>query len=714
MPTSKILSQVCSIVYTPSRSELNHWLGNVYATRGGAITLKRWNAASARFFSTSIANNNWFRNRRHSISSNVDVEYPRVMGQVRSFSTVLISTNVLRASKPLSRFGAKPTSSPKRDRGGKQRPGAKTRYTSKTVIPTSEPFSDQGSDLSYDNDNRVSTATSTSDSVPHSTTTSSGLTSASEGTGWDYETVDPVTGKSPIDLLYESHLERIQQILERPLPPMPPDGHINPDFFVGFAYYNYRLRDEYRAVIAHELQVPLQAVKLSVAWSGRFDVSRFNQVQKVCGVYLDRGALPGAPTHSLEKQEPQEETDSQLPTAIQDRIAALIRAINARRTQHLLQVQLFQASGAIPEVEFALSRREHRLLSHLHSWIHGNILSRGLAVIVRGGGFENYRNYEQRLSRQVDFSRTDDSGSSDDCSKDNGASLPNRNVSPAQAYKEWVAKEIEVEAQQQRFIDAKWLSQFHSREIVPRQLSIRGLAALVTQAVLRGDVGPVKMPHHREMSPSKESTIDTGAAQRDDQAASSNEENEDGLSGPGVARARTEQDRNKTLLSDDQVSLLRYCQDYLQREVQSNRKVSDSLSGERDVSETSQMPILEARLFSNDDFMRTLEQNMQSIALQWICTIQRALFLNKEGTSVAGGFTSSGVSAIRLPSLFVHRGYAGGLVEMRYLKSNKAAMDALLLHPNDIAMKKAFARRLRSGHQRLRIYEELGSSRPGG
>ncbi|RNC42282.1 hypothetical protein TcCL_NonESM08088 [Trypanosoma cruzi] len=116
-------------------------------------------------------------------------------------------------------------------------------------------------------------------------------TTATTG-GWSYEQVDTRTGRTPLDTLYEERLQRIRAVFESPLPPMPRDGNVSPDFLVGFAHYEYRLRDQYRAVLARALDLPVAAVRLSVAWSGRFDVARFNRVQKVCGVCVASGNTP--------------------------------------------------------------------------------------------------------------------------------------------------------------------------------------------------------------------------------------------------------------------------------------------------------------------------------------------------------------------------------------------------------------------------------------
>uniref|UniRef100_A0A0A9YP30 6-phosphofructokinase n=1 Tax=Lygus hesperus TaxID=30085 RepID=A0A0A9YP30_LYGHE len=62
-----------------------------------------------------------------------------------------------------------------------------------------------------------------------------------------------------------------------------------------------------------------------------------------------------------------------------------------------------------------------------------------------------------------------------------------------------------------------------------------------------------------------------------------------------------------------------------------------------------------------------------------------------------------------LPVLFLHGAYAGGREEMRYLQANKAACDAVILHPHDITMKKEFMKRLQRGRDRLRIHEEMNA-----
>lgn len=128
-----------------------------------------------------------------------------------------------------------------------------------------------------------------------------------EGGGWCLEPdIDPITGESPMEILYSHEQLRYHKLLVCETGELPKeayaDGSISPHFFVGFSHYDYRLRDVYRAVIAKQLSslkdmeepntsssssvLGVQHVQLSVSWSGRFNPKLFHRVQRVCGVRL--------------------------------------------------------------------------------------------------------------------------------------------------------------------------------------------------------------------------------------------------------------------------------------------------------------------------------------------------------------------------------------------------------------------------------------------
>ncbi|KAG8342535.1 hypothetical protein TRVL_06631 [Trypanosoma vivax] len=172
---------------------------------------------------------------------------------------------------------------------------------------------------------------------------SSGGSTLANAMGWCYEEVDPETGRTPLDILYEERLQRIKAVFEHPLPPLPRDGTASPDLLVGFAHYDYRLRDQYRAVIARALDVSVSEVRLSVAWSGRFNVSQFNRVQKVCGVCV-RPSVSAVPSKSSSSSfsrmtaegghQAQEHFDREHD--LSKNIKCLVGAINERKSEMLI------------------------------------------------------------------------------------------------------------------------------------------------------------------------------------------------------------------------------------------------------------------------------------------------------------------------------------------------------------------------------------------
>lgn len=544
-------------------------------------------------------------------------------------------------------------------------------------------------------------------STATTTTATTRATRPPQGMGWQYDEVDPATGDTALDTLYRSHLDRIRRILEQPLPPIPRDGHVHPDFFVGFGHYHHRLRDEYRALIARALQVPVAAVRLSVAWSGRFDVTRFARVQKVCGVSLDRTLLQCADgataAHHSNRQavrsvaecavvgERKAEEEATLPADVTERISAFVATVNTRRSEALLHAQLLQASEAIPEVEFALSRREHRLLSHLHNWLQTKVLRRSLAVVVYGGG---------------EAAASPPSSSSRGCTgtPPPSSSTPREIEAALRTSRQSAAIEA---AQQRRYIEQRWLKAFHSRRTVPQMVSLTSLATLVARAVLVGEVSPAL-------------TIITETGDSGDTRTSSE------------------------LLPTSVVAMLEQLRVPL---LQGNElaETADPEAVERPLPPEAWA----SDVFGDDATLSALPLNTQAAAASWLRLVQDAVFLHGAGVvsaaAAAGSCrassltgTSSGtpdglelhtttmgadgpaappssdVGATRcvgqLPALFVHGAYAGGLREMQYLQRNKAAMDALLLHPNDVVIKKAFASRMRNGHQRLRMHEEVASA----
>ncbi|PWV19040.1 hypothetical protein C3747_11g515 [Trypanosoma cruzi] len=387
-------------------------------------------------------------------------------------------------------------------------------------------------------------------------------TTATTG-GWSYEQVDTRTGRTPLDTLYEERLQRIRAVFESPLPPMPRDGNVSPDFLVGFAHYEYRLRDQYRAVLARALDLPVAAVRLSVAWSGRFDVTRFNRVQKVCGVCVASGNTP----HMAE---------------LQERIRRVVRAINERQSESFLASHLVQASGAIPEVEFAATERDAIVAERVHRWLCENILRPHLVVVVYGA------NNDARNG-----------------SNSNG-----------------VQKNGDL-ARQRAFIEEKWLKAFYHRRVVPHVLSFSRLKELFQDAVRRGEVEGVALLQPKS-NPDEEA-----------------------------------RDAKKSL--------------------EAEAKSGPTASATAAPAEKSGTPV---KLLALDD------------EAAWHTLLRSAVFRRCD-------------NRVAFPLLFIHGDSVGGVEEMRYLLHNREALDAVLLHPNDVAFKKKFMSRFRSSHSRLRMAEEM-------
>ncbi|KAH9597333.1 hypothetical protein LSM04_009418 [Trypanosoma melophagium] len=381
--------------------------------------------------------------------------------------------------------------------------------------------------------------------------------------GWSYEHVDPTTGRTPLDELYDKQQKRIQAVFENPLPPMPRDGNINPDFLVGFAHYQYRLRDQYRAVLAGALDVPLSSLQLSVAWSGRFDVTRFNRVRKVCGVCITAN-------HTNMQSEKEKEKEE-----LQQRIKRVVRAINERESETLLALHLVQASEAIPEVEFAAAERETAAAERVYNWMREYIIKPHIVVVLYGA---------------------------------------NRKNSEATGME---SKEME---RQRIFIEEKWMKAFFHRRIIPRVLSFVDLTKLLHNAVQKGEVEGIIV---EKKEPVETSSTSTSEAKTNTQGSQIN------TSAP-----------------------------YAEEKI-----------------ETVKVPPLEN-------------------TAAWENLLRKAVFRRHEDRAV-------------FPLLFVHGECAGGAEEMRYLLQNKEALDAVLLHPNDVAFKKKFMNRFRASHSRLQMAEEM-------
>jgi hypothetical protein len=538
-------------------------------------------------------------------------------------------------------------------------------------------------------------------------------THATSEPGWGLEEVDTITGRTALEELYDRHLTRIHRILEQPLPPMPHDGSVDPDFFVGFASYSYQLRDQYRAVIARELQVPVRAVRLSVAWSGRFNVKRFGRVQKVCGVYLDRGELSTATRQTVTNTDDKTTgTSSSSPSSSQDalsdvllqRIAAFIAAINTHKREDLLQVQLFQASPPIPEVEFALTRLEHRLVYHLHEWLRRHVLQRAVAVIVYGVPPASLP--APQLSGEVQHHPKQKSAPAD--STAHGMDMQHR-------YDVWRKAALDHTEAQHREIQSRWLRLFHQRKVVADVRSLTELATAVAIAVVRGDCPGLTCDTDSNSAKQNGEAVQLTDSMRDllvsvAAAAGASKDSaqlgKEAGAGAGSSAATTSTDRDDNV---DASVLEETTPSDMQVEPQPPCLCKDVLLP---------LPAPEQGAGAPPKVLDLTTAEQQEAALRWVRLVFQALLLREAHSDIAAGSSSPSPASITtsrvplgvsLPALFAQGVYAGSRDEVVYLQHNRAAMDALLLHPHEISFKKKFVSRLRSGHRRQRMEEEAAA-----
>ncbi|AYU79236.1 hypothetical protein, conserved [Leishmania donovani] len=554
--------------------------------------------------------------------------------------------------------------------------------------------------------------------------------------GWGLEDVNSLTGRTQLEELYKRNLDRIRAILEQPLPAMPQDGSVDPDFFVGFASYSYQLRDQYRAILARELQVPVKAVRLSVAWSGRFDVRLFGRVQKVCGVCLDRQVLLAA-THSEREKNPGTElarkegdfaaktriTEADeasslssasaipLPETLHKRMDALVAAINGRRREDLLQVSFFQASPPIPEVEFALTRREHRLLYHLHEWIRRHVLQSALVVVVYGvppPPPSTTSTDTRATAAALHFSTGLPERREVTCDT---AGATNGGAAQPDSYVQWQRLCSTRTAAQKREVQDKWLRLLHRRRVVPLMISLTALASEVAAAVVRGEVPHIDFRHAKQQTAEVKQAGRAAAQGGEEHAAASATPSASATASPvelsaslqdvlvHIAAASSSSPPFTT--DDDGASAEDRCD-----HAAFPRRAQDVIAPPHG-ADTATAAAVVTPLF------RPASAAQKTATMRWVRLVYQALLLREtQGITDCSGRTDGEQSTMRishrasLPALFAQGAYAGGEEEVAYLQRNRAAMDALLLHPHEISFKKKFLSRMRNGHRRLRMEGE--------
>ncbi|GET88993.1 hypothetical protein, conserved [Leishmania tarentolae] len=550
--------------------------------------------------------------------------------------------------------------------------------------------------------------------------------------GWGLEDVNSRTGRTKLEELYERNLDRIRAILEQPLPAMPPDGSIDPDFFVGFASYSYQLRDQYRATLARELQVPVTAVRLSVAWSGRFDVRRFGRVQKVCGVCLDRQVLLAATHHDRERNprtgldckggdstsktritEDDESSSSSasalpLPETLQKRIHALVAAINGRRRDDLMQMSFFQASPPIPEVSFALTRQEHRLLFHLHTWIRRHVLQSAAVVVVYGVP-PPPPSTTPTDARETSHTprRSTDSPERNGATRDT-SDAGRDDTTPQDPYAQWQRLCRTCTTSQRREVQDKWLRLLHRRKVVPLMISLTALATEVAAAVVRGEVPHMEFQHVSqgtvEVKQAGVGAVQNGGEHSTAFVTSSPD------AAPSLVPLSASLKDVLTCIEAVSASSPPFTTDHDGASAEDKDAHAMLLRRAQDVI----APQLGADTAeAATPLFRPTSTSQKAETMRWVRLVYQALLLRETQNSAdCSSRMDAEQSSMRvanhapLPALFAQGVYAGGQEEVAYLQRNRAAMDALLLRPHEISFKRKFLSRMRNGHRRLRMEDE--------
>lgn len=219
---------------------------------------------------------------------------------------------------------------------------------------------------------------------------------------WSYETIDPVSGKTTLEASYEKNRAAILELFEKPLPTLPDDGNVHPHFLVGFGHYSYRLRDQYRSVLAGRLGLHPSEVRLSIAWGGRFDVSRLRNCRKVCGVVLEplAAALATLSGHAEGDSVTAEAKAAAKDVAKQwdDTIRRFVSVVAKRKDAELLNLHMIAAGEAIPEVAFTQMNLLHRALADAIA----EVSRRTLVLFVYEHASERQRMEQEWLKAFVD------------------------------------------------------------------------------------------------------------------------------------------------------------------------------------------------------------------------------------------------------------------------------------------------------------------------
>lgn len=201
------------------------------------------------------------------------------------------------------------------------------------------------------------------------------LPRSAPGMGWSYDSVNK-NGKTEMDQMYEKEYEKISAILstvvEEVVNPSMSDGATAPDFAIGLQYYNHGLRNTYQSLIAKQLGLHHSQVKLSTAWSSRYDPKQFPKgVQMVLGVTLlerlqdahqsicqrqPRRLLYPPQTFSNLKFSPEAkplyDEGSIESQSLRSAIGTLVKEISALVLPQLVAVQIVKATTSVSEVEY--------------------------------------------------------------------------------------------------------------------------------------------------------------------------------------------------------------------------------------------------------------------------------------------------------------------------------------------------------------------------
>lgn len=538
--------------------------------------------------------------------------------------------------------------------------------------------------------------------------------------GWKWETdFDPLTGETPLEKLYRRYerddlpfpLDSEQACLQAGAPRSSStcfpaeaynDGSISPHFFVGFSHYDYRLRDVYRGMISkklNELQgeassiypVAVEDVKLSVGWSGRFNIRRFNKVRRVCGVRIRTTEeignpieMKSSPSNASSEESKGKKSDKEgaknacesLPDSLKESVKKFVDLVNQQKNHDLLSLRFFQASEAIQEIEFDISSSvslglddgtvEERSRMAEFFWLR-EIITRKIiavhkAVIVLGSG----------------------SGYTDLSKESKETSAEKGDLSGVGTFLTVLHHESSVTQKQKlRYLyEDRWLKTFHSRRVIPKVTSLLSLS--VELACIVHPLLPISTTKESEQLRVSKTDVSRDSSLWNDEmrcwikklADAANQSNffseRKGYleSSEGEPEDSTEDNEACKVQKNDEEALERQLLLFLAESCESESSNSGILRANAEVGS----PEVEVGSRSAWKWVRAIYQVMQSIA-------------GVAGKSFSAERSNQFCFRSELPIFFLHGAYGGGVSEMHYLQQNTVAMNAALLHPNHTSLR---------------------------